>query len=81
MENLWKVPFSITKDAYPFLLFILYAEGSHLMILSHSDVTVNQGLPGVYSTWNALMTTDQPLSLRRWLVSMDRLATLSFHIL
>jgi len=39
---LWKVPFSITLDAYPFLLFI-NAEGSHLMILRHSDVTVKQG--------------------------------------
>jgi len=31
MENLWKVPFSITLDAYPFLLFI-NAEGYHLII-------------------------------------------------
>jgi len=43
---LWRmtlsINFSITKDAYPFLLFI-NAEGSHLIILRHSDVTVKQG--------------------------------------
>jgi len=48
MENGTFHKLSITYDAYPFLLFI-NAEGSHLMILRHTDVLsskVNQEYKG-----------------------------------
>jgi len=66
MENLWKVPFSRTQDAYPFLSFI-NAEGSNLMILRHFDVTVKQGLPGVYQSSKPFPVAEFPMTLSVYL--------------
>jgi len=66
---LWRMALSINspkQDAYPFLFFI-NAEGSHLMILRHSDVTVKQGWPGVWYNGRIVI---QKKSIYRFCVPM-----------